>query len=378
MAKITKKIRLEEYDVLNNEFKITFQLADYDNGPKLTCAFDSQSYINLSVDTSDYLNIVGILTICRMEIVHELYSWVDKPRKSLGGLSHRHIMQSRFEVTERLEQERRGAAEAERIIAAAPPLDWAMLALDELERDGTSESAWDKIKDAEWVAPERGMLTSTERDAVASQIAAMVAAGLGEKPTVEACNTNFVSLSRLLDNDIAEFIGEELDKHKHPIRAIQAAVDWIVAMETAGLGEEPAKAEVPDDWEVPTDERPTMFVDALNAVLPRLVDDVGANLGYLFKWPPLGFDDRNLKDAFRQTFEDAFKIASPGRSQLSRAEDEARYQARRKIAEDATDNAVNAIHTQARRFTDGMTMREHDFLRSVIQEEIEKVVGGVL
>jgi hypothetical protein len=85
-----------------------------------------------------------------------------------------------------------------------------------------------------------------------------------------------------------------------------------------------------------------------------------------------------LNDAFRRTFEDAFKIATVDRSQRDRNADEARYQARRQVAEARTEQAVNTIHTQARRFTKPMTLREHDFLRSVIQEEIEKVVGGVL
>jgi hypothetical protein len=41
------------------------------------------------------------------------------------------------------------------------------------------------------------------------------------------------------------------------------------------------------------------------------------------------------------------------------------------------DGAVDAIHKTAIRFMTPSTMREHDFLRSVIQEEIEKVVAGV-
>ncbi|WP_288430158.1 hypothetical protein [uncultured Agrobacterium sp.] len=57
---------------------------------------------------------------------------------------------------------------------------------------------------------------------------------------------------------------------------------------------------------------------------------------------------------------------------------EALFQARRKIAEAATEKAVNVIQDHARRFLTPMSMREHDFLRRVIQEEIERVVGGVL
>ncbi|NEI64975.1 hypothetical protein [Rhizobium leguminosarum] len=44
----------------------------------------------------------------------------------------------------------------------------------------------------------------------------------------------------------------------------------------------------------------------------------------------------------------------------------------------AIDKAVNVIHTHARRFLTPMSLREHDILRSIIQDEIEKVVGGVL
>ncbi|NEK19927.1 hypothetical protein [Rhizobium leguminosarum] len=198
MANITKKIRIEEYDVLNNEFIISFQLAP--NGVKFDAVYDSRKFLDLREAASRDLLGLGYTDHAICMIIDEIFEWMEKPRKSLDGLSHGYTMRSGFEVIERLEQERRGKVEAERIIAAAPPLDWAMSALDELERDAASESEWDKIKEAEWGAPKPGMPTSTERDALASQMAGMVAPGLGEKPTVKACSTNFVSLSTLLDN----------------------------------------------------------------------------------------------------------------------------------------------------------------------------------
>lgn len=45
----------------------------------------------------------------------------------------------------------------------------------------------------------------------------------------------------------------------------------------------------------------------------------------------------------------------------------------------AIDNAVEEIHVHMRRFLDGrMSMREHNFIRGIIEEEIVKVVCGVL
>ncbi|TCA41711.1 hypothetical protein E0J16_34040 [Rhizobium pisi] len=200
MAKITKKIRIAEYDVIENEFKITFQLAGYADILPFVAVVTKGSVVLLDQDADELITGLGFPDSDIEQMISELVEWLEKPRKSLGGFPHIHTMRSRFEVAKRLEDERRGKAETERIVVEAPCLDWAMSAPDELERDAASELAWDKIKDTEWVAPQHGMPTSTERDASATQMAGMVAPGLGEKPTVKACNTNFVSLSTLLDN----------------------------------------------------------------------------------------------------------------------------------------------------------------------------------
>ncbi|MGX9991589.1 hypothetical protein ACS4RR_020900 [Rhizobium sp. Z1P35] len=401
MAKITKKIRLQEYDVLNNEFKITFQLADYDNGPKLTCAFDRQGCINLSGDAVDYLNIMGILTVCQIEIVDELRSWVEKSRKSLGGLSHRHVIQSRFEVTERLEQERRGKAEAEWIIAAAPPLDWAMSITEELD-EPCDNTPWNQS--FKFIVPEHGDIAPQEWDSECSSSV--------ETRTFTAPNgsqvTQFYENGVLTDEiaDIAYFEGARpqwtggtyfstpLDDNGPAVKALELSVEAtkerITEMEAAGFGEEAVEpsslihpklakklAKMKADYELvqqvqaaePLPE-PSNFED----LLEKFKDLVGEHYEPL-SWPA----QKTFKDHQREVDE----IEAARRAILDHVEAMKQIPAAPVVAPPslptgAIGKAVNVIHTHARRFLTPMSLREHDFLRSVIQEEIEKVVGGVL
>jgi len=302
MAKLTKKIRIAEYDVLANLFKITFQLSGDNEFFHLEVTYDQRRDIHPTSYTSDTFDMLGFSSVKIEDILGEIFDWMEWPRKRLGGLSYGYTMRSRLDLAENAGKERRRKAAVERIQVEAPCLDWAMSVTEEF-----------------------------------------------------------------------------VDRLKLPVEAIKAVEDRIAAMEATGIGEKTPEVETPEGWEVaPADNRPSMFVDALNAVLPRLVDEVGANLGHLFELQPLDFDKRNLIDAFRQSFQDAFKIATVDRPQRERNTDEARYLYRRKIAEERTEKAVNSIHTQARRFTKPMSLREHDFLRAVVQEEIEKVLEGVL
>ncbi|UFW65810.1 hypothetical protein RlegWSM1455_07245 [Rhizobium laguerreae] len=104
------------------------------------------------------------------------------------------------------------------------------------------------------------------------------------------------------------------------------------AVETAGLGEESSKPEV--------SERPSGVVSDIS-----VFDNADASI-------IAGFMSR----------EQAWALAG--------------YKP--KLPTEAIDKAVNTIHTHTRRFLTPMSLREHDFLRSIIQQEIEKVVGGML
>ncbi|ARQ58941.1 hypothetical protein Kim5_CH02898 [Rhizobium sp. Kim5] len=356
MAKITKKIRIKEYDVLNNEFKITFQLAGFADHLKFVSTFTYPGQYGFDGNGELELTMLGFNAGDIEQIVEEIFNWVEKPRKSQDGLSHGYTMRSRFEVTDRLEQERRGKAEAERIIVAAPPLDWAMSALEEMEDE-----------------PQIVVGADVQAHKAAGRISGAVALfkpegsdefiKLGDVSSQTITYADGVTVTQFFDKDIAEVIDEELDKHKHPIRAMQAAAERISAMETAGLGEESAKFVVPEGFEC---EEPNYPADPLDKLLDDFEDAIVA--GQRQTW---GIDKVSDQD-YRATqnegqravraicgYVDALRTPNP-------------------LPTEAIENAVTSIHKHVRRFMTPATPREHDFLRSIIQEEIEKVVGGVL
>ncbi|NEI64974.1 hypothetical protein [Rhizobium leguminosarum] len=156
--KLTRNIRISEYDVLNNQFNLTFQLAGYDDKLTFGAVFDKKSTVFLEYDAEDRLYGLGFPSADLDQMIAEIVGWLQKPRKHLGDLSHSYTLQTRFEVTERLEAERRGKAEAERIIAAAPPLDWARSVTEEMEDEPNHVTG----------------------NAVAEKVKALEAAGLGE------------------------------------------------------------------------------------------------------------------------------------------------------------------------------------------------------
>lgn len=131
MAKLTKKIRIEEYDVLKNEFKISFQLAGFADHLKFVSTYTYPGRFGFDGNGEHELTLLGLNAGEIEQIVEEIFEWVEKPRKQLDGNCHGYTMRSMFAITDRPGQEPRGKAEAERIIVEAPRLDWAMSALDQ-------------------------------------------------------------------------------------------------------------------------------------------------------------------------------------------------------------------------------------------------------
>jgi hypothetical protein len=224
-------------------------------------------------------------------------------------------------LQQEIEKERRGKAAAERLIVEAPCLDWAMSVTAELDR------LEDESHDV------------TESD-VAEKVKALEAAGLGE-----ASSSWKVSIAGEVDEELSTSLGSFMALHvddpyydDDPQPSSMAA--QLIEFELAVMA----------------------FVRSFNAT-----DEAEA-----IKAVNRARQTILIREAQRPY------NAPADSTQQSRADNEARYQYRRKIAEARTEQAVNVIHTHARRFLTPMSLREHDFLRSVIQEEIEKVVGGVL
>ncbi|NTI03159.1 hypothetical protein G6K88_14135 [Agrobacterium rhizogenes] len=261
MAKFTKKIRIAEYDVLKNEFKISFQLAGSAD-LQFTSTFTCPGHIGFDGRAEQELDMLGFSDADIEQIVEEIFNWIEKPRKDLDGLSYGYTMRTRFDAAKRLKKERRGKAEAERIVVEAPCLDWAMSVTEELV----------------------------------------------DEPTVVVGGDHSCSPVGIFSDAVYRLANDATQLY------VDAARDRIAAMEVVGFGEE----------------------------------SVRANINVVETVPDL---------------EDAPSLSEFGGPDLPTK---------------AIDKAVNAIHTHFRRFMTPASLREHDFLRSIIQEEIERVVGGVL
>ncbi|MGO8034965.1 hypothetical protein [Rhizobium leguminosarum] len=310
MAKNTKKIRIEEYDVSNNQFKITFQLSKHDAPLKFAAIYHSGFNVTLTDEAHFILDFLGISEAVQNTIVGEIHYWIDQSRKHLGGHSHAHTMGSRFDVEELVKADLGGKAEAERIVVASPPLDFALTAPDEREGSVALVRSLEKLSDdPEWTAP------------LASELS-----GGGGSVVVRVPET---------------------------FSALMCAK--IKAMESAGLGER--------------DLRDTRFEETRNAVRLLWAHHNGEYDGLTDRQIAEGTEtirkltgDQSVKPWFSSPFE--------GWGQQSSTPT---------LPTAAIDKAVDEIHIHMIRFLDSkMSMREHNFVRGLIEEEIEKVVRGVL
>ena len=312
MGKLTKKIRIKEYDVIENEFKISFQLAGYVDDLPLEGVVTSRScrsVVLIEGDTDELLMGLGFSDDHIGQMVSELLEWLDKSRKSLGGHSHIQTIQSRFEVVESLKEDRRAKAAVERIQIEAPSLDWAMSVTKELVDEHavpvgsykqSSSDGPDATGTFAFMAPNRPAVTTTCKYGTPAYETSDIAWIAPERGSIDQPH----------HNPFGTFFSTPLKGDSAAAKSMRSGMETaITAMEAAGLGEEPATV----DW-----------------------------------------------------------------VQATRDAEDNRYQYRRKVAEARTDAAIDTIHTHARRFTTPMSLREHDFLRSIIQEEIERVIEGLL
>ncbi|MBA9034333.1 hypothetical protein [Rhizobium leguminosarum] len=296
MAKLTAKIRISKYDVLNSQFKMCFQLSGYHDQLTFAVAYDRDYCLTFSADTEYELMGLGYQDSDLDSMAAEIQQWIEKPRKNLDGRSHGYTMRSRFEVTERLKQERRGK-EVERIVMAAPALDWATSALDEMEANDAIVESLEALTNG----PARSVEPLKPEPSVLDEIEALSKAVVVGSPSVTKAT--------------------------------------IAAMEAVGLGERPTEDDDRISLNLVVGDR---FMSASTAKSDAKV------LTDLARWAPL-------------------QEGLPGEQSTA-------LTGIRQLPTEAIDKAVNVIHTHARRFLTPMSLREHDFLRLVIQEEIERVV----
>ena len=304
MAKITAKIRVGDYSSSDNSFDIKFQLRPAtENGPEFTFSFGPM-LLCIPDETRFWLAGFGLSDEKIRQVQEEVLEWLHKPRARLGSTWY-DLIWSRVELAIKIEKERRGKAEAERIAMEAPCLDWAMSALDELEDEPES----------------------------VDRIIAIETAGLDEDTS---------TASSLIHPILAKKLAKMKTDHE---------LLWHVHAANA----------LPE---------PSDFEDLLYKL-----EDLAAKRQMLSTW--------HERETHPDYYETCDKVDDAREAILDHVEamkqvPSATPAAPRSLPTAAIGKAVNVIHTHARRFLTPMSLREHDFLRSVIQEEIERVVGGVL
>ncbi|TAW65415.1 hypothetical protein ELI15_14065 [Rhizobium ruizarguesonis] len=378
MAKLTKKIRIDGYDVHKNEFKISFQLAGYNDHLTFVSTYAAPGKYDFSGNDEQELTMVGLNADDIQQIIEEIFAWVEKPRKSLDGQSHGYMMHSRFDVTQRLEKERRAKAAVERIQVEAPCLDWAMSVTEELVDEPIV------VVDSEVQEPSKGK-TSSKADGTYSfftQNGTFVIQRYENGRLVEETSEAWIlPIEPPQHTPLGTFFSTPLNDDSPAAKAMRAGMETArQAMEATGLGEEPVS--VLDEIVAFQDAVKIGSPQSVKAPVFAVYQDWGSNRIASAEFTGLGEEAQSpsLEDCtyFPTIAEIELRKAKAEAISAELAVKEALFQARRKIAEAATEKAVNVIHTHARRFLTPMSLREHDFLRSIIQEEIERVVGGVL
>ncbi|MGO4566082.1 hypothetical protein AB4Z52_13625 [Rhizobium sp. 2YAF20] len=358
MAKITSKIRVGDYSVSENKFDIHFQLRPASvGGPEFTLIYN-EKLLSMPDETRFWLGGLGLTLDDMHDAFDEVLEWLDRPRAKFGGQSSDQMMWRRIELTiqsvgahEAAEKERRGKVEAERIIIAAPGLDWAMSAVDELEgeiavvggdvqkNDETvtvtlkfggieapatmSQSEFENLTSCDWATPKRRSYTVQEIEEL-----------------VEAVAGKEIKLARNLGLNVDEpGVIEKMQQSYSEARATA----MIGAMEAGSFGED-----APQDPDKPI----------IDMIMGRLSRELGI-----------------LAEKVKPTQEIGMRTAI--RAGLVKYDRE-RAQARKTIIDEAVNKAVGAIHEQVRRFVSPMSYREHQFLRDVVRDEIAKVVGSSL
>lgn len=362
MAKLTKKIRINEYDVVNNQFNLTFQLSGYSDQLSFEALVADSSVLYIEGDSDDNLVGLGFSNGDIHQMINELVQWLEKPRKQLNDNSHIYTMRSRFEVAERLEQERRGKAAVERILVEAPCMDWAMSVTEELVDEAEEKPLID-------------IRTIIDHPSVVNTLDQI---------------TNGARMARSPETDTSAV--EELnDTLNTAQQSVQAISDRIAAMETAGLGEEkPAQKLKDEDIEVmdtrgrirPLSDVWKDYSTEGHALVENLLYFARQQWNNYSPTQSMTEVNRCAERAYNELHDYLALLQKPSPVPTMEAasfdNEEAKYLDRRKIADSRTEAAVTSIHKHARRFMGTATPREHDFLRSIIREEIEKVVGGVL
>ena len=138
--KITTKFKIAHYDLPDNKFLISFQLAPGGKHDLVFTAEFAEDGFCFEGDTQTQLEMLGLTYGDLEAVLDEIGLWLSKPQAKLGNISPVELMSTRIQTViaaarlrETIEAQNRCKAEAERIVMAAPCMDWAMSALDQLE-----------------------------------------------------------------------------------------------------------------------------------------------------------------------------------------------------------------------------------------------------
>lgn len=250
-------------------------------GLEFSLIYDEHSF-RLTEDTLFCLSGLGIDTDL---VIGEGLEWLLTSRKNFGGWSWDNVLWRRVEVGMQAdatavaaEKDRRGKAGAERVIAEAPPLDWAM------EAAGLGE-----------VAPTGP-----------SVVHAVLAEKMAKMKTDHELLWHFQSAKTLpepsdLDDLLYKF--EDLTTERQKLST---------------LHERESHPDYYDTCDKIDDARQVIHVEAMRQAPPA-------------------------------------PVVAPA-----------------SLPNEAIGKAVHAIHTHLRRFMTPASMREHDFLRSIIKQKVEK------
>ncbi len=327
MAKITSKIKIADYDIVNNRFNLSFQLAPGVKNDLIFIANYGKEGLRLDLDSEETLGMLGFTDTALERVLDEIVSWLSKSQVKLGNVSPGGLMNARIEtVTETSDPHNaRGKTEAQRIAMEAPCLDWAMSAVGEME-------SLFETGDVVFTVPLR------EPDATINDACVVIWANL---------TNDFSQVSDGIIKRGYETICHIADGYRsqciNPVHEAQKAIGKLKLMEAAILDEAPARE---------------LDAPIIDYVMGRMSLGLGV-----------------LAEKIRPEQEICMREAIRAGLKLKPIPASVRPTP---LPVDAIQSATDTIHRDLLRFFEPLTFREHDFVRAIIKEEIERVVGGVL
>ncbi|WP_172717292.1 hypothetical protein [Neorhizobium sp. T6_25] len=376
MAKITKKIRIDGYDILKNEFEISFQLRGHGHHLRLVSTHTHPGEYGFAGDGEQELAMLGLDADDIQQIIEEIFDWMEKPRKAFNNLSHGYTMRTRFEATQRLEQERRTKAAVERKQIEAPCLDSAMSVTKEMDDE---HAIVDKAEPTKSTLSVTANITDAMMEAAFGERLRWDVTEKPEAAITENGAAELVSAHVLIDGPATdEALAAATDAFQQIIDGRSSKIESFEDVPTEGTIEPAVSSKSVITLKI--NDKPHMVVSELDAseIARFLHQRIAAR-----EFAGLGEQPTPVKLPTCDNSDDPISIEEARRRITVANMLKAEFEVKQLISPRSTpaasiEDAVTSIHRHVRRFMSPATPREHDFLRAIIQEEIERVVGGVL